>query len=643
MSIRLLVFGALAAVAAAVLALWPPTGLEAQDLRVYDMLLGRATIQTASSRVAVVAIDERSLAELGQWPWSREVMARLVEETRTLGASVIAIDAILAEPDRGDVTRGTVQGGLGPSDAALARTVAKGDVVLGYALTFDGEGPNSACALHPLNAVLVAPVGAPSPAERMFHASGAVCSLPAFTQASGASGFLNVGVDTDGVLRRAPLVMTYADSVYPSLALEAVRQVLPKSSIALLSTASQPVTLQMGARELALDSRSAVGLRFHRAGAFPLVSAADVLARRVPTGTLDGRVVFVGATAAGARDFVATPFDRQLAGILVHATVADNLLDGSPIAYAPFGRLTTAATAFALAVTTTACLIWLGPVWGSLATVVLVVLTWLSAAAMMIRGGVFLSPLYSTVGAVFAAVCVSLERLVLVRRNAVREKRRRQQAQRFSVHSLTSLMEMRDPATGHHALRTQGYARLLSTRLAQTPRFRDYFVGERIEFLSLLAPLHDIGKVGVRDAILGKPGPLTLEERQEMQRHPALGYETILKAERRASPEGAQEDEVLALAKDIVYTHHERWDGTGYPRKLAGDAIPVAGRVVALVDVYDALVEPRPYRARLSHEEAAAIIAAGRGSQFDPDVVDAFLSLDRDFRELSQTLGRLSA
>ncbi len=162
---------------------------------------------------------------------------------------------------------------------------------------------------------------------------------------------------------------------------------------------------------------------------------------------------------------------------------------------------------------------------------------------------------------------------------------------------------------------------------------------KRIALISTLAPLHDIGKIGVSDAALNKPGKLDENEMAEMRRHPEIGYESLLQAEARA---GAGEDEVLLVAKQIVYTHHERWDGEGYPRGLSGAEIPLEGRLVSLVDVYDALVAPRPYRAALPHVRAVAIIVEGRGTHFDPDVVDAFLAVEGNFQTLSAQVGLTS-
>jgi response regulator RpfG family c-di-GMP phosphodiesterase len=201
------------------------------------------------------------------------------------------------------------------------------------------------------------------------------------------------------------------------------------------------------------------------------------------------------------------------------------------------------------------------------------------------------------------------------------------------VRTLLSLTEVRDADTGRHSRRTENYTRAIAAELAANPRFGAYLTPERIDLFASLAPLHDIGKVGVPDRVLNKPGTLTAEELVEMRKHPAYARDVIVRAQHDA---GAIDDEILAMAKDIVYTHHEKWDGTGYPQGLRGPEIPIVGRVMALVDVYDAIMTRRAYQAPLSHAEAVALIVSARGTHFDPDVVDAFV-------RVSESLGRLSA
>jgi len=193
--------------------------------------------------------------------------------------------------------------------------------------------------------------------------------------------------------------------------------------------------------------------------------------------------------------------------------------------------------------------------------------------------------------------------------------------QEVSIRALAHLAETRDPETGNHILRTQNYVQELAQRLQAHPRFAPVLNERYIRLLARSAPLHDIGKVGVPDAILQKAGPLTPDEWVIMKTHSRLGSDAIEMAERDAT----RAVEFLALAKEIARWHHEKWDGSGYPDSLAGEAIPLSARLMALADVFDALISPRVYKAPMPFEKAREIIAAGRGSHFDPDVTDAFL------------------
>ena len=197
-----------------------------------------------------------------------------------------------------------------------------------------------------------------------------------------------------------------------------------------------------------------------------------------------------------------------------------------------------------------------------------------------------------------------------------------EQIQAVSIRALAHLAEIRDPETGNHILRTQNYVRLLAVQLASHPRFAAILAEPYIDTLERSAPLHDIGKVGIPDHILLKPGKLSPEEWGIMKTHAKLGSDAIGLAERDID----QSVEFLALAKEIAHWHHERWDGSGYPDGLAGEAIPVSARLMALADVFDALISARVYKPPLPLEEAKAIIAAERGRQFDPDVTDTFLA-----------------
>jgi len=202
--------------------------------------------------------------------------------------------------------------------------------------------------------------------------------------------------------------------------------------------------------------------------------------------------------------------------------------------------------------------------------------------------------------------------------------------QEVTIRSMGTLAEYRDPETGGHIKRTQDYVRTLAEHLKEHPRFRAQLNPAAIRLLYKSAPLHDIGKVGVPDQILLKPGKLTDEEFAQMKQHTIYGRDAIANS---SADLGAES--FLTCAQEIAATHHEKWDGSGYPSGLRGDEIPVSGRLMALADVYDALVSKRVYKPPFPHAKAVAIISEGRGSHFDPDIVDAFLAIAGEFREIA--------
>lgn len=204
--------------------------------------------------------------------------------------------------------------------------------------------------------------------------------------------------------------------------------------------------------------------------------------------------------------------------------------------------------------------------------------------------------------------------------------------QDVTIHAMASLAETRDNETGNHIRRTQHYLKLLANKLRHHPRFA-YFLNsdQTIELLFKSAPLHDIGKVGIPDRILLKPGRFEPEEFEIMKTHTTLGRDAILHAEQQLGVEMP----FLTFAKEIAYSHQEKWDGSGYPEGLSGDDIPISARLMAVADVYDALISRRVYKPGMSHEKAMEIMIAGKGTHFDPDVLDAFLELKDDFQRVA--------
>lgn len=204
--------------------------------------------------------------------------------------------------------------------------------------------------------------------------------------------------------------------------------------------------------------------------------------------------------------------------------------------------------------------------------------------------------------------------------------------QQVALQALASLAETRDNDTGNHIRRTQHYVKLLALKLKAHPRFREFLTDANIDMLFRSSPLHDVGKVGIPDRILFKPDVLNHDEFEIMKTHARIGWNAISNAEKALGVSVV----FLRIIKEIALSHHEKWDGSGYPEGLSGEAIPISARLMAVADVYDAMISQRVYRPALAHEKVAETIINGRGTHFDPDIVDAFIELQDEFQEISR-------
>ncbi|MBI3600338.1 MAG: HD domain-containing protein [Nitrospinae bacterium] len=217
---------------------------------------------------------------------------------------------------------------------------------------------------------------------------------------------------------------------------------------------------------------------------------------------------------------------------------------------------------------------------------------------------------------------MTLEQLVEERTKEIED------TQDATIIGLAKLAEYRDPETGAHLERIRNYCRLIAHELGTKEKYKGIIDKKYIELIFKSSPLHDIGKVGIPDSILLKPGKLTNEEFDIMKQHPVIGGDAIAEAEKKLR---GRKITFLTIGKEIAYCHHEKFDGTGYPHRSKGDDIPLSARIMALADVYDALTSKRVYKEAWTHEAARELIIKDSGSHFDPDAVDAFLKMEDEF------------
>ncbi len=200
-----------------------------------------------------------------------------------------------------------------------------------------------------------------------------------------------------------------------------------------------------------------------------------------------------------------------------------------------------------------------------------------------------------------------------------------------TIEAMATLAEWRDPETGAHIRRTQLYVQALAEHLAKSPKYAAELTREVREMLYLSAPLHDVGKISISDNVLRKPDRLTPEEFDEIKQHTTRGKDILAASEKKLG-----KDSFLSIARTIAHSHHERWDGKGYPQGLVGEEIPLSAQIMSVADVYDALRSHRVYKPVMPHKDVRALIFEGRGTQFAPDVVDAFMALDAEFIRIAQ-------
>ncbi|MBY0409298.1 MAG: CHASE2 domain-containing protein, partial [Burkholderiaceae bacterium] len=445
-------------------------------------------------------------------------------------------------------------------------------------------------------------------------------------------GFTNALQDMDGKLRRVPLLLAPIQGQNtPSFALAAALLASPQRSLR-LDTDPTGTVLHWGTRQIPLDQSGNLLLDW-RSSPPRYVSALNVLQGKMAPDSLRGTIVVVGAWAQGLGDRHLTPSGKSTYGVAVHATILDNLLSEQFVARPSWAR---GAELLAVIVAGGLCTLLLGRpgfTWSIGVVVAGTVGLYAAAYQLLVSQGLHLSPLLPIVALVLISSVLSLLKYGFEERQLLLRTRELSEAQDNIITSFSALSEMRDKETGGHILRTRRYVEMLAEHLSKTPAYA-YLTASDIDLLGKSAPLHDIGKVGIPDSILQKPGKLTPEEYAIMQNHPLIGAEALSRVMSGTGKPG--EKSFLDYARQMVESHHERWDGNGYPHKLSGQAIPLAGRLMALADVYDALISKRVYKRGFSHDEVREMLVKESGAHFDPDVVNAFLSREADFLNIAE-------
>ena len=428
-----------------------------------------------------------------------------------------------------------------------------------------------------------------------------------------------------------PLLIRHGGVVYPHLSPATFLRSRGLDSATIDEDRFGPV-IHAGSHVIPVDKRGFMLLRFNGPPAlYPSISALDVLQGRFDPAALAGQVVFVGSSAAALNDLHGTSFDLQFPGLKVQAVIADNIVTGRFVREVPWGANAVALVCFAAGLVISVLFIrFRAPVDLLLGSVVLVGVVALGSALLFLQAGIFISPGLPLSLAALLFTLFTVTRYAIEKSESYAWYRQLANARQVTMESMAAIAETRDPETGAHIKRTQHYVRAIAERLRVLGKHSAILSDEYIELLFVSAPLHDIGKVGVPDIILLKPGKHTAEEFELMKRHAGYGKDII-----HSTAQKIEGDNFLLIAGEIASTHHERWDGKGYPLGLAGEAIPLSGRIMAVADVYDALISRRCYKPPFPHGESMAIMRESRGTMFDPTVFDAFVSIESTILQIA--------
>ena len=630
---------------AALLTVFQPKFLQEADLLVYDLMVAGRAVPPKSAVPVIVGVDEESLAAFGQWPWPRYRLAALVERLQKLGAQVVAIDILMPEPDRSspeivqaERQRDLVDGGAGLSlqrqdsnSQRLATVLEQGPTVLGYYLDFlqpttQGLQQDIPVALHGMAVVTSA-----HSTDSWPTPLGAIRSLPQLTEAAGAEGFTNALADMDGTLRRVPLLLAPQKQVRPSLALASLLLYSTERKLRLI-TDSGEAFIKWGQRSIPVDAAGNMMLDY-RSEQPAYYSARAILNDEVAAGSLQGKIVLIGAWAKGLQDMHLSSSGKWLNGLEVHATVIDNILSGSFIFRPDWARGVEFFIVLMSGVFCTLILSRSGFAMSLLTLIAVASVCYVGASQLLVRQGLHLSPLMPILTLVLIVSVIGLLKYAIEAHKLLIRTQELVDSQDEIIVSRSVLAEIRDKETGGHIRRTQRYVEILARQLATTAKYA-YLTASDIELLAKSAPLHDIGKIGIPDSILQKPGKLTEDEYKVMQRHTLIGAGALTKIVTGTKHPDAQN--FLDYAREMTISHHERWDGKGYPQGLIGSTIPLAGRLMALADVYDALISKRVYKKEYTHAEVCNFIIQQSGMQFDPDIVAAFIARNEDFLKIAQ-------
>ena len=601
------------------------------DYRLYDTLMELHKGHNSHvNSVVIIDIDDASLKKFGQWPWPRIVNAKLIGQVSLFNPTAIGVNIIFSEKDRTSpiniqhfyeeffnykIEMPTLPIGLEDNDLILMESLKNASSTLSIYLSAEKSRSNGCKGLeyHHYHFKRI---------KSSLFANFALCNHPNIQNNIPNFGFVNAEVDSDGLFRRMPLFINYQDRTIPSFPLATLL------SIDELSEQEDRNSFSILGHTVHMDRDSYVLLNFH--STVPeRISAIDILENHVNRERLQGKVVLIGSSATGINRGELLPNHQKVSNTMIHATLIENILNDDlyvqPVVYKEINLY----ISFFLSLIT---VFFLYKRWYILIFIIFSLSMTLSSIWVTLF---YFNHIYISIGYLWFPFLtffftISISFILL----NVKEQKKAHQAllrsHSATVDSMTLLATIHDDETGAHILRTKNYVKLLAEYFYKKKMYSDILTPSYINSIYEAAPLHDIGKIGIPDAVLKKPGKLTKEEFETMKTHSLLGKNVI-----QNTLTFYDKNDFLKVAYNIAFYHHEKWDGTGYPNGLKGNDIPIEAQFMTLADVYDALISKRRYKEAFTFKEAEEIILQSEGITYNPQIIKAFIILKEDFKAIA--------
>lgn len=499
----LLIAGLVTTIIMVLLFIYHPQFLRILDNRIYDQLLRSHHSPKATDTPVIIDIDEKSLNDFGQWPWPRYRVAILLQNLKQLGAAAIATDIIFVEPDKTspnilqhawrrdlkfDFKFDGLPKGLRDNDILLADNLKNGPFVLGMDFvsqeTKDSSGTLRPldCAIKSVKVNIISPKGAPSPHEILGGMDRAICPIPVLGKAAPATGFITISADEDSLYRRAPLLISWKDNFYPSLALAALMQATGKHTLLLKMSEIGVTSIKIGNLIIPTDRQGRIRINYRGPSkSFEYISASDVLNNKITPGHLKGRIAFVGTSASGLKDIRSTPLDPGFPGVETHATIVDNILSGQFIKRPDWATSLELIAMVCAGLLTTVLLMSASAAWIALPVIGMGLSIWLGATYWYTQHQVYISPIYSLL-----SLLLNFSLLTIIK--FWREERAKQFIHGAFAHYLApSVISqiMEDP----DALSLEGQEREVSIQFSDVRDFTS--LSERLTPTQVTSLLHD--------------------------------------------------------------------------------------------------------------------------------------------------------